>query len=199
MCAFGIAYYSKKETRPHVTQKPSWQTFVKNSNDEIAGYVSTNDELVKAKITNTNNSDNRSPASISSNKGYMLRGNRVLMGDINSQYENLDTPLEMINKVNNKWKESMGIDLMRFQDQSTKLMVKEELSIIKIIEGKGQYLEQVIITYLFKNGEKNSFKALVDSDTGLVIETWDRTVHERIQRDKERLRFPANNSDIITR
>jgi hypothetical protein len=110
---------------------------------------------------------------------YKLKENRILIGDDADKYASSFKKLTMINTENPNWKTLLGNDLLRFQREDTKVIIKEELPIIKVMDGKGQYLEQVIITYLLNNGDRNSFRALVDSETGLVLETWDRTIHEK--------------------
>jgi hypothetical protein len=203
LMAFVITFYTKKEG-PQTLAKTAakWKTYIKTAKSEVSGYHTTEDEYTAARIPidNATPSTGRSPASIPERKGYLLRNNRVLMGDIDQKYENSNEELEMSNKINPFWKDEMGSDLMRFQDSETKLLVKEELPIIKIQDGKGRYLEQVIITYLMKNGDQSSFKALVDSDTGMVVETWDRTIHEKLQRKRGGFTLPLNtDSGIVTR
>lgn len=201
--AFGITFYIKRQDTHKVAVKDrEWKTFVKKA-DEVSGHNTTNEEFEAAKIINPQNKKDRaqrSIASINPFKGFMVRQNRILMGDIDQKYEDEGTELAMINRVNPDWKEVMGEDLMRFQPDTTKLMVKEEVPVIKIEDGKGRFLEQVIITYLKKNGDRNSFKALVDSDTGAIVETWDRSIHERLAKRRGGLTLPSvNESGIITK
>lgn len=106
----------------------------------------------------------------------------------------------MLNKISSDWKEILGNDLIRFQSEFTKVMIKEELPVIKIQNGKGQYLEQVIVTYIFQNGNISSYRALVDSESGSILETWDKSVHEKSFQKRAGLSLPSvNNSGIITR
>ncbi|MBY0413329.1 MAG: hypothetical protein K2Q18_04155, partial [Bdellovibrionales bacterium] len=131
-------------------------------------------------------------------KGFLVRKDRVLMGEIDQKYEDDDTPLKMLNKVNPNWKDVMGKSLMRFQPEDTKIMVKEELPVIKIQEGTGRFLQQVSITFLQKDGLKSSFRALVDSDTGSIVETWDRSIYEQVKRSRGELTLPSGNESGIT-
>lgn len=180
-----------------------WRTFVKTSSTEVSGHSTTNEEFEAAKIINPEQKDikaNRAVAAINPYKGFIVRNNRILMGEIDQKYEDESTDLPMVNKVNPQWKEIMGEDLMRFQPEETKLMVKEELPVIKIENGQGRFLEQVIVTYLLKNGEKNSFKALVDSESGAIVETWDRSIHEKVKKRRGELTLPPiGESGIVTR
>lgn len=202
--AFGITVYIKKEqSKSLVVMKTQWKTFVKKDDRLIDSHGTTHDEFKAANIPSADlvaPKKGRTIASINPFKGFMVRNNRILTGDVNQKFEDENTELRMVNSINPDWKEIMGQDLMRFQPADTKLMVKEEVPVIKIIEGQGRYLEQVTITYLQKDGNRSSFKALVDSDTGSVVETWDRTVHEKIRKQRGGLLLPSTNeSGIITK
>lgn len=201
--AFGITFYIKKEQSKNIVlMKTQWKTFVKNPDAVIDSHHTTTEEFKAAKIPvpNVAPKGGRSIASINPYKGFMVRNNRILTGDTAPKYEDENTELTMLNSINPEWKDIMGNDLMRFQPADTKLMVKEEVPVIKIIEGHGRYLEQVTVTYLQKNGNRSSFKALVDSETGSLVETWDRTVQEQIRRPRGGLFLPpTNESGIITK
>ena len=208
--AFSIAYFSKVKTNMASVAQEDWKTFEKIKNNDIVNHLSTANELEKAKIPTIK----REIATMSSPLGilqknakkklptdtnYYVREDRILIGDlINHDYQDEKTELEMINKINPDWKEILGNDLLRFQEEETKVMIKEEYSVIKVQNGKGQYLEQVSIRYLLKNGNSSSFKALIDSETGFVTETWDRTLNEATK--SSQISFPLeNNSGIISR
>lgn len=201
--AFGITLYIKNQSYSLGENKsPEWKTFVKKSGSKVASHPTTNIEFEEAKITQVKNNSGRAPSSIAARnpyKGFMVRQNRILTGEIDQKYEDDSTELSMTNSLNPGWKEIMGNDLMRFQPEDTKLLVKEELPVIQIVDGKGRYLEQVIITYLSKNGERSSFKALVDSDTGSIVDTWDRTISEKRPKTSGMTMPTINESGIITR
>lgn len=205
--ALGITIYLRQEqSSKMVNVQPQWKTFVKNPQLEIVAHQTTNEELEAAKIPPPppinipKNSPVRSTASVDPYKGFMIRKNRILTGEVDQKYEDENNDLKMVNTINPKWKDIMGNDLMRFQPQDTKLMVKEEVPVIKIQDGLGRYLEQVSITYLKKDGDRHSFKALIDSDTGMVVETWDRTIHEKLKAPREGFILPSiNESGIVTR
>lgn len=169
------------ENKIVVTDK-SYKTFVKNPNRSIASYPTTKDELKNALIDNSKPDQKEKIEQAREQlllKKYKLRENRILIGDNAESYTSRLTKLPMINSINKDWKTLLGNDLLRFQSEDTKVLIKEELPVIKVIDGKGQYLQQVVITYLLKNGDRNSYRALVDSESGLVLETWDRTIHEK--------------------
>jgi hypothetical protein len=210
--AVGIAYYSKRNPIAVVSQKRSdWKTFEKKSNKEVVGHTTTSTELFSARISPNpqrsiaqEKSDHvgfDAKKDLPKDRAYQLREDRILLGDIDkNDYQDEKTELEMINKVSSDWKETLGNDLLRFQREDTKVLIKEEFPIIRVQNGKGQYVEQVIVTYVFKNGNLSSFRALVDSDTGFVIDTWDKMLNEKVNSDGAGITLPeVNNSGIIAR
>ncbi len=192
LVALGITLYTKHDSDHwNQAQSPKWNTFVKKSGRQVASYESTEEELTKAKLSKPSNKQHRSPASIGAERFYAFRENRVLQGDVEQKYIDPKTPLPMINKVSKNWREKMGKDLMRFQNEETKVMVQDEFSVIRIVEGQGQYMQQVAITYLLPTGERNSFRALIDSESGMILETWDKSIGEKTAKQKEKIRFPS--------
>ena len=173
-----------------ISKSESYKTFIKKQNRSIASYETTKDEFKDA-VLNTETEDKAADINPKEQKDnlskYKTRNNRVLVGDDLDNYTHSSKELEMLNTPNKDWKNLLGQDLLRFQKEDTKVIIKEELPVIKIIDGKGIYLEQVMISYLKKNGDKNYYRALVDSETGMVTETWDRTIHEKKRRKRDDL------------
>lgn len=207
--ALTIAFYSKKAPSVYTFKKNSeWKTFEKKTDKEISSRSSTQNELSAARIpvikrdiaqikqiTNPD-SDNEADQ----NSTYLYRDSRVLIGDIQkNNYQDLSVELEMINKQSSNWKEILGNDLVRFQKENTKVLIKEEFPVIKVQNGKGQFLEQVIITYLSNNGNLSSYRALVDSESGSITETWDKTIHEKAHEERAGFTLPLDDSGIIAR
>lgn len=214
-----IGYYARLSLFDQEIAKdqniPTWKTYVKKSDEIISSYNSTEEELISAKIPFIKKSKDsyhtkafkhnlRTPASDLKIKSInQMRGNRILLGNTNAKYEDANYYLKMKNKINPKWRELMGEGLMRFQSSTTKLLVKEESSLIKIegddVAPEGQFLEEVKVTYLMANGDKRSFSALIDSETGTVVETWNRTLEEKIDRNKKPIfSFSTQNENGIT-
>lgn len=201
--AMGITNYTKNERSKTVLHpKAKWKTFIKKNESVIDSHNSTNEELLAAKIpppiepTKTQ----RSIASVNPYQGFMIRSNRIIMGDLDKNYGDENNELKMINTINPEWKELMGNEMMRFQSTDTKVIVKEDVPVIKVINGVGRFLEQVTVTYLIKDGNRNSFKALVDSETGTIVQTWDRTIHENLKTKRGGIILPSiNESGIITK
>ena len=87
-----------------------------------------------------------------------------------------DIPTKKISNFKEKqkiqrWKQLLSRNLSRFKEKEVKVSVEEE--------NDDNHYKQVLITYRFSNGKENSFRALVDSRTGIIERTWDRTIHEK--------------------
>lgn len=192
-----IAYIKRPPLPNQIASAPKleekWKTFEKKSNEQIITHTSTDAELAKGNITRKIASTNKTEVNL-----FSLREDRILTGENVEKYKDESIELNMLNRVNPEWKELLGNELLRFQKDDTKIIIKDELHLIKILDGKGQYLEQVVVTYFLKNGDQNSFRALINSETGTIIDTWDRTIHERLKRRPQQL-IPSGTSNIIGR
>jgi hypothetical protein len=208
MIAVALTFYSKRAHLEYTVNSKDFKTFEKKSNQKAIGHQTTIDEFKEARISTPSRSiaevktdqDQTFLKKMPKDRLYKLKENRVLISDtdnLNNQDDQAE--LEMVNKINLEWKDILGNDLLRFQGEDTKVIVKEEYPLIKIQNVKGLYLEQVIITYLFKDGGISSFHALVDSETGFVTKTWDRTINEKIKKGSGLTLPEQNNSGIIAR
>ena len=130
---------------------------------------------------------------------YPQRNKRILIGDIHKKnYQSLDTELEMVNSINPNWKDVLGADLLRLQENDTQVSIVEEFPVIKVVDDKGKYYQQVHISYVFKNGNESSFRALVNSETGQVEDSWDRVIRENSKNHRAGIALPAENKSGIT-
>lgn len=202
--ACGITFYIKKnQSEKFVNIKPQWKTYSINKHEKIVGHNTTKEEFELARIPvppqlHENNTD-RAPATINKFTGRLIREKRVLTGDVNKELEDEDTELQMHNAVNPEWKDNLGKSLILGQSEDTKVLVVEQTPVIEVRDGKGRYMEEVIITYLKKNGNRSSYRAMVDSSSGQVLETWDRTINEKLMKKRGGIILPSNNdSGIIT-
>lgn len=180
--ACGILFYAKMPIAKLASvRKNSFETFVKNPDRKIASYNTTNDEFKKARIDfknfkNKNSFDEQEQDLIK--RKVPIRNKRILIGESTEYFENENNNLEMLNEYNPEWKKLLGQNLLNFQEETTKVIVREEFPIIKVEDKKGIYMEQVVITFLAKNGEQSSYRAYVNSENGKVVDTWDRMIVE---------------------
>ena len=188
---FAIYYFSNNSSQTFTSKDTSdvdqsWVTFT-NKKGTISQHPSTDDELHKIgtskseKIINKDNKIKRVISSLVPHKKDLFKKylGRRLIGQI-KQYEDKLDQLNFINKVDKNWKSKLSEKLLKHRKREAKLLIKGEKSVLKLYNGTARYLELVNITFLFKGDDKNSFKAFVDSETGEIIQTWSRTVHDRV-------------------
>lgn len=137
-----------------------WETFEKTKKDKIKHHKTTKAELKKI---NAKKENKRAPAS--PNKPREIIG-------LNQKADSF------INKPRKDWKEKLGLGLLNHRLPGTKVFIKEISGNIKVENGKGRYVEKVIVTTITTDGTQYSFNALADSETGEVLSTWNRTIHE---------------------
>lgn len=101
--------------------------------------------------------------------------------------------LKFVNSYNPEWKELLAKELMLFQPESVEVYFKPQKSVVKILENNhAMFLEEVSVTYKTNLGP-HSFKALVNSETGKVIETWGKTHYDNFSP-----RMPASENKGLT-
>lgn len=197
--ALGLTTFLKSRNfQSSVDSSSSWNTYSKSSDKKIIQYTSTLEELEEAKIIKTQNSNVPTTEATARMPASEFHGNRTLVGEISSELMSKLEKLPMLNTVNPEWQEHLGHELVRFHPQDTKVLIKKEESLIKVQNSKGLFTERVIISYLKGDHPVSSFRALIDSESGKVLETWDRTIHEHIinpQQRREILRIPSSAGD----
>jgi hypothetical protein len=85
-------------------------------------------------------------------------------------------PVRLLNEYNPDWEANLAEDLMRFQASASTMLIKHEEQVALVSPHGVTLAEQVIVSTLRSNGEVLSFKALVDSETGELMQTWNRTI-----------------------
>lgn len=114
----------------------------------------------------------RAPASVKTPQGktraIIARGNYDL------------STLKYSNKVNPNWKEDYRRKFLRMSaiKKVQKLKIESIKSIVKIKNNTARNLEHIKVSYLQENGDPFSFEALVDSETGSLIRSWNKTRYE---------------------
>ncbi len=207
--ACGITFYIKKnQSEKFVDIKPQWKTYSINKEEKVVSYNTTQEEFQQARIPAPPDlqdaKKDRAPAAINKFAGRLIREKRVLTGDVNKDLEDEDTELQMHNAINPEWKDNLGKNLIIGQDENTKVLIVEQTPVIEVRDGKGRYMEEVIITFLKKNGNRSSYRAMVDSSSGQILDTWDRTINEQLMKKRGGIILPSNmpfnnDSGIITR
>ena len=169
----------------------SFTTFKKINDQKVKKYPSLKSEveqLTKNKVT-TETDTIRKPAATA--PAGISRHGRILIGTDLAKYQDPMVGIKMVNEINADWKENLAEHLMRFQDAETKVMVKKEASLIKIEHGIGRYVEVVNVGYLNPDNKTMGFRAMVDSESGALISTWDRSIYGQ-QFKNDILKFKGN-------
>jgi len=172
-----------------VTQRDDkWETFNKVTQSEVTNYPTTKEEAKKAnidlkKLKSENSAPPlRKPAAVKKGRELLTYPNQKLPKKLN--YKN--APRE-------DWKALFGQDVLRFLRPDTLLHVKKEKSATIIEEGKGRYVEQVLVKLISPEGRKYSYQAFVDSENGKVIKTWNQTIHEPFGKKAQRMRATGSH------
>jgi hypothetical protein len=198
LTAFGLGlFYFQRINQKHTTAKKpqekqphsNWQTFVKKGKKDISSHKTTSDEIKKEKLKTKDSK--RKPASLGKKslekKNSFKRQNRLLIGEKQEFFSNQENSLEILNQYNKAWKSNLGHKLMRFQEADTKVFIRPLESLLQVKKGKGLLVEKVIIQFKLPSGKRSSFNALVDSESGKVLQTWNRTIHEGIGKVSNRM------------
>ncbi|MBT6324708.1 MAG: hypothetical protein HOJ35_01965 [Bdellovibrionales bacterium] len=176
LLSFGAYYYlGKSPSSNNINKlKTNWNTF-QHKKEKITTHPTTESELKKIRQTHQTT---ESKKEIKNN----FRDGRRIIGKKAKKYSDPTTELTMRNSKSNNWKKKMVKDLFRFQKKSTKLMIKHEEEVLMVYGKKGRLAELVVINYHNADGSNNSYRALIDSQTGLVINTWDFMVKENFNK-----------------
>lgn len=168
-------YFGKTPSSNNISKlKTKWNTF-QHKKEKITTHPTTESELKKIRQTH----HIEEPKKVIKNH---FRNGRRIIGKKANIYSNPTIKLSMRNSKSKNWKEKMVKDLFRFQKKSTKLMIKHEEEVLMVYGKKGRLAELVVINYHNANGSNNSYRALIDSQTGLVINTWDFMVKENFNK-----------------
>ncbi len=157
----------------------------------VVGYLVLREKFInKSKDNNymtiyTKNIKRKNKRSISSVKSFSIDSNnfnnREIVGENLGKISSKKLPL--INYVSSQWVNKLTWQLIRSQVSGINVMVDHKKELILVRKGQGRYVEKVLVTYKNKEGKKiSSFNALVDSQTGTIIRSWNRTIHERKNR-----------------
>ncbi|CBW26791.1 putative membrane protein [Halobacteriovorax marinus SJ] len=149
----------------------NWQTYYK-SETGLNVYKTTEREKKKVKISNKKEDQNilRAPASIP--RPIDKKTKREILGKINDRTTYTNSP-------NPDWKKLYANDLLNKLGEDSKVFIKKNSGIIRVIANKATYIEQVQVTIQSDpNLPANSFEAQVDAQTGKQLTVWNRTNFE---------------------
>ncbi len=155
-----------------------WQTFEMDKQNKLSQHKTTKEEASAAKLPKKKS--NRSPASVKTNdvrKPFLFPGQKM------------PKTISYKNEIKSDWKEKLAPSLMRFLTPKTKLFIRKEESLIIIERDQARYAEKVLLKFQTDSGRHYSYNALVDSETGSIIKTWNRIQHEGIGHKKLKMQI----------
>lgn len=179
-----LRYFSQDDDT-QIVPSPNWHTLSRDKQKRIKKTPSSPQDLKKVSFRKPE--DNKVVKKIEKAKKTFLpkknevkRGKRILLGKDSLPYQDLSRKLELVKPYDRKWKRKLGDNLLSFMPDDTKALVKVNKSFVQIKKGKGRLLEEVTIGLVMGNGNSSTYKALVDSHTGEILHTWDRSHYERV-------------------
>lgn len=122
----------------------------------------------------------RFPASLK--KGQQVKASetfvskkRIYIGD-----PKLDKNLTFSNSISNDWEDKYKNRFLKMANvtEIPDFKIQKKRSIIKVKKNTGLYLEHVIISFTKPGGNFFSFEAMIDSQTGIPVQTWNQTRYE---------------------
>lgn len=110
----------------------------------------------------------------------ILYKGRTIIGQNNLIFKTNPNIFPMANRVNKEWKSRLTESLTKFQPKNVQVKVEHKNSYLQIEQDQGRYLEAVFVETIFADGKANSFNALVDSESGRIVDSWDWSRYENI-------------------
>jgi hypothetical protein len=174
----GVVYLMQKPTLNKADREPAkgeWTVYEKN---DVTGKVSarplSDNEQERLPIVIDKPQEekvaSRAPAQEAKDTEVRFEGRRILgQIDPNQNYRTLNTP-------HSDWEEYFAQEMIRFQPSDVRVMVKHDDQLILSDAKTLRYVEEVTVTVVKSNGEISSFKAWADAETGLLLNTWSRSI-----------------------
>lgn len=100
-----------------------------------------------------------------------------LVGITESELKNMPQS----NTRSEKWEQKFREKFAQIDNSLRKnsIMIKHKRSIIKKENKSARNFEHILVSYRLPNGNPYSFEALVDSETGTMKQSWNRTRYEK--------------------
>lgn len=131
-----------------------------------------------------NQKPTRQPASQKSGPRFQ---ERLVLGNIDQEVMEGEKDLKAINEPSPDWQNSFASYLLDTQEKETKLFLKHVDSSLLVRGDRGRYTEEVIVTFQLPNKNISSYVAMVDSESGQMINTWSYTVNHNFRAAPPRL------------
>lgn len=91
----------------------------------------------------------------------------------------LPASVSYANKPSSRWQKKLETNLRaQASDNLKQVWIKKENSLVWTRDDNALMVESVVVRLTNKQDEESSFRALVDSETGKILETWDRSISD---------------------
>ncbi|GEM_PF-6909043 len=121
---------------------------------------------------------------------------RVVIGKVTEEQKKNPQIINPPNTPSPNWEKDLTKSLANLGGEEVKnIAVKKIASVIWMKNEGGMNAESVIITLTNKDGAESTFRAMIDSATGRILQTWDRTIFEPAgRRDRHELTLDVDPS-----
>jgi hypothetical protein len=111
---------------------------------------------------------------------------REIIDQIKAPLNRRPASLNYINHPSQDWEKKLT-QLLKAQGGTSlkELEIKKERSLVWVRDENALLVESVVVSMKNNQDVSSSFRALVDSQTGKVLETWDRTVFDPMDKSAE--------------
>lgn len=96
---------------------------------------------------------------------------RKILGAIDPNEE-----YQFLNQPHHDWEEFFAQEMIRFQPSDVRVLIKHDDQLVLSDSKTLRFVEEVTVTVVKSNGEVASFKAWADAETGLLLNTWSRSI-----------------------
>lgn len=126
------------------------------------------------------------PASLSENKLPRTPTLAINSNPVSKIIDHHKKPLDRVpasvgyvNTPSPDWEKRLETSLKEQSGNSLKtIKIQKESSMVWVKDGNPLLVQSVIITLTSQKAAESSFRAMVDSQTGKVLESWDRTISD---------------------
>jgi hypothetical protein len=102
-----------------------------------------------------------------------IHHDRIVVGNIDAK-----NTFPIANQINKDWKKLATKRLQEFVPKSSTFSIEPVKSAVFVKHQIGRYVEHVIIEIKKPDGLVSSFDAYIDSQSGTIVQTWNRTKFE---------------------
>lgn len=131
------------------------------------------DQVVVSKQDDEAKRPSRGIASVPTPSVLRKYQNRKVVGQLRK-----DKDVIIGNEISKDWKEKAYKRLNDMITDETKLEIRTVKPVVFIQHGMGKYAEHVKVVLQRKNGLRSAYDAYIDSQSGAIIRTWNRTKFE---------------------